>query len=190
MTASAKPSLLLNSTKEFLAGSFVSCHLSKFPSSLLQTFPDITFYPTLHPLSYKELTRRSCYLLMQRNLSPPQLPLVWGKGQGPAHLLTLDMVERCFFLNKRAILTLRGILSSFKVIEVKTQPVLNKTSFFPCKICMSDHCHHTPTIMMVNSFQALTIWISHCAKWFVYIIPLVLTELLCVRHCYEPSLTD
>ena len=44
-----------------------NCHLSKFPSSLLQTLPEITSFPTLHLLPLKELARKFYYS------SPPQL---------------------------------------------------------------------------------------------------------------------
>lgn len=126
--------LLVKSIKEFMAVHVPSIILV-IPSSLLQTLPGVTFYPTLHPLPEEEPAKQFYWRSYAEQSS---------SVTASAYPLLLNMPKRYFFLNKRAVLCLRVILSSFKVIQVKLQPLFKNDIFSSCKIWMSDNSHHHP----------------------------------------------
>lgn len=129
------------------------------PSSLLQTLPGVTFYPTLHPLPEEEPAKKFYWRSYAEQSS---------SVTASAYPLLLNMPERYFFLNKRAVLCLRVILSSFKVIQVKLQPLFKNDIFSSCKIWMSDNSHHPPHNNMVHICWALSMCQSPCQVVYLY----------------------
>lgn len=129
------------------------------PSSLLQTLPGVTFYPTLHPLPEEEPAKKFYWRSYAEQSS---------SVTASAYPLLLNISKRYFFLNKRAILCLRVILSSFKSIQVKLQPVFQKWHFFLPVRSEWVIIVTTPNNNMVHICWALSMCQSPCQVVYLY----------------------